>query len=124
MEAKKGHIFKKKILDILILFHTMSKTIFIFVCVCLFVCLFVCLGFSSYSRIFHSTDLTITGKGLHILTCARHSWPLSSEGSLPCYTYFDTGHPSIMVIFEDPCVTLTPIAERLVVELSLPVFTT
>ena len=31
-----------------------------------------------------------------------HSWPLSSEGSLACHTYCDTGHPFIMVISEDP----------------------
>ena len=27
-------------------------------------------------------DVTITGEGLQSLTYARHSWPLSSEGSL------------------------------------------
>ena len=31
-----------------------------------------------------------------------HSWPLSSEGSLACHTYRDTGHPFLMVISEDP----------------------
>ena len=31
-----------------------------------------------------------------------HLWPLSNEGSLTCHTYCDTGHPFIMVIFEDP----------------------
>ena len=31
---------------------------------------------------------------------ARHSWPLSSEGS--SHLYCDTGHPFIMVISEDP----------------------
>ena len=38
------------------------------------------------------------------LTFARylHVWPLSSKGSLECHTYCDTGHPFIMVIFEDP----------------------
>ena len=30
------------------------------------------------------------------------SWTLSSEDSLACHTDFDTGHPFIMVIFEDP----------------------
>ena len=48
---------------------------------------------------------------------ARHSWPLSSEGSLACHTYCDTGHPFIMVISEDPW--HTPIAERSAVELSI-----
>ena len=60
-------------------------------------CLFVC--FLSHSRIFY---LTITVKGLQILTNARNSWPLSSEGSLACHTYCDTGYPCIMVISEDP----------------------
>ena len=88
----------------------------------LFVCLFVW-AFSSYSRIFHSyRDFTITSDGLQILTCARHSWPLSSEGSLACHAYCDTGHPFLMVISEDPW--HTPIAKRLTVELSLPAFKT
>ena len=39
---------------------------------------------------------------LQILTYARHSWPLSSEGSSACHTDWDTGHPFIMVISEDP----------------------
>ena len=66
--------------------------------------MFVCIGFFfSHSRFFHSYgDVTITGEGLQILTYARHSWPLSSEGSLACHTYCDTGHPFIMVISEDP----------------------
>ena len=42
--------------------------------------LFICLGFFVHSRIFHSYgDVTIAGEGLQIF--ARHSWPLSSEGS-------------------------------------------
>ena len=66
-----------------------------------FVCLFVCL--SSHSRIFHSYgDVTIAGEGLQILTYARHTWPLSSEDSLTCHTYCDTGLPFIMVMSEDP----------------------
>ena len=39
---------------------------------------------------------------LQILTYDRHSCPLSSEGSLACQTYCETGHPFIMVISEDP----------------------
>ena len=59
--------------------------------------------FSSHSRIFHSYgDVTIAGERLQILTCARHSWPLSSECSFACHSYCDTEHPSIMVISEDP----------------------
>ena len=73
----------------------------------MFVCLFVCLflrSLSSLSRIFHSYgDVTIAGEGLQILTYARHSWLLGSEGSLACHTYYDTGHSLIMVISEDPC---------------------
>ena len=65
--------------------------------------LLLILGLSSHSRIFHSYgDVTITGEGLQILTYARHSPPSSSDGSLACHTYFDTGHPFIMVISEDP----------------------
>ena len=61
----------------------------------LFVCLFVW-GLSSHSRTFHSYgDVIITGEGLQILTYAQHSWPLSSESSLACHTYCDTGHPFI-----------------------------
>ena len=70
--------------------------------VCLFVCSFVWV-FSSHSRIFHSYgDGISTGEGLQILTFARHSWPLSSEGSLACHIYCDTGYPFIIVISEDP----------------------
>ena len=61
------------------------------------------LDFSSHSRIFHlHGDVIITGEDLQILTYARHSWPLSSEGSLACHIYCDTGHPFKMVISEDP----------------------
>ena len=60
-------------------------------------------GFSSHSGICHSyRDVTITGDGLKILTNARHSWPLSIEGSVACHTYCNTGHPFIMLISEDP----------------------
>ena len=36
---------------------------------------------------------------------ANSPWPcpLSSEGSLACHTFCDTGHPFIMVISVDPC---------------------
>ena len=81
-------------------------------------------GLTSHSRIFHSYgDVTITGEGLQILTYARHSWSLSREDSLACHTYCDTGHPFNKGHLRVP-VTLTPIAERLAVGLSLPVFTT
>ena len=77
-------------------------------------CLFVC-GVLSHSRSFHLYgDVTIAGERLQIFTYARHLWPLSSEGSLACHTYCDTS------VYNGP-VTLTPIAERLAVKLSLPV---
>ena len=64
-------------------------------------CLFVYI-FSSNSRNFHSFgDVTINGEELQILAYSRHLWPLSSEGSLACHTYYDTGHPFIMISSED-----------------------
>ena len=44
----------------------------------------------------------IAGEGLQCFTYTQHSWPLSSEGSLACHIYCDTGHPLMMVNFEDP----------------------
>ena len=70
----------------------------------MFVCLFVCLygGFQPTREFFHSFgDVTITGKVLQIYTYTRHSWALSSEGSLTGHAYCDTGHPFIMVTSED-----------------------
>ena len=50
-------------------------------------------GLSSQSTIFLSYgDFTTTVDELQTLTYARHSWPLSSEGSLACHIYFDTGN--------------------------------
>ena len=61
-------------------------------------------GLSSHSRILHLFgDLIITGEGLQLLIYARQSWSLSNEGSLTCHTYYATGQPFIMVIYEDPC---------------------
>ena len=89
------------------------------------VILFVCLVFFLFGvyhpplRIFHSYgDVTIAGEGQQTLTYDWHSWPLSSEGSLTCHTYCDTG------LYNDRLrepVTLTPVAERLAMEMSLPV---
>ena len=62
-------------------------------------------GCLSQSRIFHLYmywEVTIAGEGLQILSHARHSLPLSSEGSLACHTYCGTGYPFIMVISGDP----------------------
>ena len=81
-----------------------------------FFCLFF-VSFSSSSRIFHSYgDVTIAGEGLQILTCVRQSWPVSNEGShlLRHGAFVYIGH------LRGP-VTLTPISERLAVDLSLPV---
>ena len=63
---------------------------------------FVCVGYSSHLRIHSYGEVTITGEGVQILSYAQHSWPLSSEGSLACHTYYDTGQPFMMVISEDP----------------------
>ena len=52
---------------------------------------------SSHSRIFHSYgDINIAGEGLQTLIYARHSWPLSSEGSLTSHNFCDMGLPFIM----------------------------
>ena len=78
------------------------------------------LDFSSHSRIFHlHGDVIITGEDLQILTYARHSWPLSGEGSLEYHTYCDTG--SVYNGHLRGPVTLTPFAEPLAVNLSLTV---
>ena len=70
--------------------------------ICIILILFVW-SLSSHSRTFHSYgDITIAGEGLQIVTYARHSWPLSSEGSLTCHTHWETGLPFIMVNPEDP----------------------
>ena len=66
------------------------------------ICLFLFWGFSSHLRIFHSYEDGTKYEKQQILTYTRHSWPLSSEGSLVCYTYCDTGHLFMMVISEDP----------------------
>ena len=49
--------------------------------------MFVCFCFFCLTRELFTNMETITGEGLHILTYARHSLPLSSEGSLACHTY-------------------------------------
>ena len=89
-------------------------------CMCrclLFVCLFVW-SFSSHSTFFHSYgDVTISGEGQQLFIYARHSWPLSSDGSLQLWhgASVYNGH------LNGP-VTLTLIAEVLAVGLSLPFF--
>ena len=55
------------------------------------------------------------------LVYARHSWPLSMQcqGSLTCHIYCDTGPASVCNIHFRGSVTITPVAKRLVVELSV-----
>ena len=60
-------------------------------------CFFFCL--SGVYR--HMETLRFTGEGLQVLIHARHSLPLSSQGSLACHTYCDTDHPFIIFISED-----------------------
>ena len=87
--------------------------------------LFVSLGFIVPLENFHSFgDVTIAGESVQILTCARHSWPLSSEGwffSMPHLLWHEAsvhnGH------LRGP-ETLKPIAERVALELSLPLLRT
>ena len=85
-------------------------------------CFLFAWGLSSHSRTFHS-DGDIIREGLRILTYSRHSWPLISDSSLACHAYCDAGHPLNNGHLRGP-VTLTPVAERLAVKLSLPVLTT
>ena len=67
----------------------------------LLVFVFLVWCFSSDFSIFHSYgDVTIAGEGLQIMTCSRHSWPLSIEGSLTCQNYCVTEHPFFLVISE------------------------
>ena len=105
---RSGNVPKKSITGF---FFIMEGFLFISVFDCLFVCWlvgwFVCLfvwGILSNSKSLHSHgDVKIAGEGLQILTHNRHLWPLSSEGSLACHTYCDTGVLTfIMVISEDP----------------------
>ena len=83
-----------------------------------FILLLFISGFSSHSKIFHSFgDVKYTLKGFKWL-----SLPFRSEGSSTCHTYYDTGQPFISHL-RGP-VTLTPVAERLAVKLSLLVLIT
>ena len=98
---QRGEICLKSI--ILDVNHCVALRCYVTIYVSLRECLFDFWSAPSYSRIFHSyVDATIAGEGLQILTYARHQWQLSCEGSLPCHTYCDTGHPFKMVISEDP----------------------
>ena len=85
--------------------------------------LLVC-GFSSHSRICHSYgDVTISSEGLHILIYIYSALIVieSSEGSLACH--FDGASVYNYCYLRGP-VTLTAVAKRLAVELSISVLTT
>ena len=65
----------------------------LFVC---FICLFVCVFRNTREFFTHMEMSSLPVKGrLQMLTYTRHSWPFSSEDSLACHTYCDTGHPFI-----------------------------
>ena len=89
-----------------------------------YVCLFAW-GFSPTREFFtHLETLPLPAKGCKFLTYHRHSWPLISEGSLTCHTYCNLHGPSLYNGHLQRPVALTPVAERLAVELSLPAFIT
>ena len=59
--------------------------------------------FTSHSKNFHLFgDIIMTGEGLQILTFARHSWPLSSEGFFSVPHLLWHGTSIIMLVSEDP----------------------
>ena len=56
-------------------------------------------GFRSTRELFTLYgDVTIVDEGLQILTYARHLGSLSSDGSLTCHTYYDTGVTFIIFV--------------------------
>ena len=61
-------------------------------CLFLFVCLFVVLC-PTREHFDHVETLPLLVKGYTILTCARHLWLLSREGSSSCHTWYDTCPP-------------------------------
>ena len=91
--------------------------------VCLFVCLF---GVLRPTREFftHFWDVTITGKGLQILTYARHLWSMSNEDPFRAIHVLLWHGSSVYNGHLREPVTLTPVANCLAVELSVPVLKT
>ena len=59
-----------------------------------FISLFVW-GFTSHSTIWHSWGCHHYRWRASNFDLSRNSWPWSSEGSLACHAYCDTGHPFI-----------------------------
>ena len=53
-------------------------------------CLFLCLLGVLRPNFYSYGDVTTASIGIQILTYTRHSWPMSSEGSLECHTYCDS----------------------------------
>ena len=88
-----------------------------------FVCSLFVWGISPHSRIFQSYwDVTITGEGLHFDLC-------SASMAIDQWMFFSVPHllwhgASVYNGHLRVPITITSIAERLAVELSLPVFTT
>ena len=83
-------------IDVYKIIQHIKSALLVFICLCNW-------GFHSTRKFFtHMETSPLPVKGFKFFTCARHSWSLSSEGSLACQTYCDTGHPFIMVISENP----------------------
>ena len=61
-----------------------------------FVCLWFFVPLENFFTHIKTSPLQVKG-----CKFPRHLWPLSSEGSLACHIYCDTGHPFIMVISEE-----------------------
>ena len=100
-------------------FLTNYLCLFVSYFVCLFVCLWLIVPLENCSLIWRIHHYR---RRMQSLTYARHSWPLSSEDSLTYHTYCDPEHPFIIVISED--LGTHTCCRVLVVELSLPIFTT
>ena len=88
----------------------------------MFLCLFGVLR--PTQEFFTHIETAITGEGLQILSYAKHSCPLSSEGSIAFHINRDTRRASFYNRHRRRPETITPVAQRLALEPSLPVFTT
>ena len=88
--------------------------------------LFVCLlfGVNRQTREFFTNMETspLLVKAANFDQCSA-LMAIEQSGSLACHTYWDTGHPFIMIIILRGPATLKPIPERLEVEISILVFT-
>ena len=81
-------------------------------------------GFTSLLRIFHSFgDITLPMKGCDFLTIYSALMALSNEGFLSVPHLLRHG-PTVYDGYLRESVTLTPVVERLVLKLSLPVLMT